>query len=56
MLQVVGKRKGEVFASMNKRPDEDLKKKDEEIKKSDRVAIQDQGGGRNFESAVWSSR
>merc|ERR1719271_822670 len=45
----------DVFASMNKRPDEDLKKKDEEIKKSDRVAIQDQGGGRNFEWNLYLS-
>merc|ERR1719183_701716 len=45
----------DVFASMNKRPDDDLKKKDEEIKKSDRVAIQDQGGGRNFEWNLYLS-
>merc|ERR1719191_1656414 len=45
----------DVFGSMSKRPDEELKKKDEEIKKSTRVSIQDRGGGRNFEWNLYLS-
>merc|ERR1719453_2891383 len=45
----------DVFGSMEKRPDEDLKKKDEEIKTSTRVSIQERGGGRNFEWNLYLS-
>jgi Ca2+-binding EF-hand superfamily protein len=45
----------DVFSSMEKRPDAELKKKDEDAKDSRRVSIQDRGGGRNFEWNLYLS-